>query len=89
MSLSEVNKHLIHNLEAESFINDYIKGVKAYRDKFYDEAVLRLESSWRAFIESEEGCRLYCEGPYEQGWNLGFTTAVSSNNSLFNLISNF
>lgn len=82
MSLPQVNNETVRNLEVQPFVKDYVSGVRAYENEYYDEAVDRLEFSLKSFFDAEEQCRFYCEGPFDQGWSPEFTTAVSSKNQL-------
>lgn len=66
------------NLEAAPFVQMYFRGVRAYDDENYAEAVAEFENSLESYIESEEECRIYCEGPFDQGWNPDFTSSVAS-----------
>lgn len=66
------------NLEAAPFVQMYLRGVQAYEDENYREAVVEFESSLESYIESEEKCRIYCEGPFDQGWYPEFTSSISS-----------
>lgn len=76
------------NLEAAPFVQKYIRGVKAYEDEYYAKAVTEFESSLELYIESEEECRIYCEGPFNQGWYPEFTSSVASKIHKFDLITN-
>jgi len=66
------------NLEAAPFVQKYTRGVQAYEDENYMEAVVAFESSLESYMESEEECRIYCEGPFDQGWYPEFTSSVAS-----------
>lgn len=66
------------NLEAAPFVRKYFLGVQAYEDKNYAEAVDKFESSLESYMESEEECRIYCEGPFDQGWYPEFTSSIAS-----------
>ncbi|XP_011503662.1 PREDICTED: prolyl 3-hydroxylase 1-like [Ceratosolen solmsi marchali] len=84
MKHPEVKNNMIRNLHTEPFINDYIKGIKAYKKEHYDNAVASFENSIISYIESEESCRFYCEGPLDYDWNPEFITAFS-NHFVYNL----
>lgn len=86
MSLPEVDNDTIRNLMAEPYVLDYIEGVKSYELEFFQEAAARLEKSISSFLESEDNCRLYCEGPYYQDWHPDFITSLSSKNFYWLLI---
>lgn len=66
------------NLEAAPFVQMYFRGVRAYEDENYSEAVAEFENSLESYMESEEECRIYCEGPFDQGWHLDFTSSVAN-----------
>lgn len=78
LSLTEVKDTDVVNLEAAPFVKFYIDGVKAYEDEFYDEAAEKFEKSLKSYLKSEEECRIYCEGPFDQGWLPEFTSSVAS-----------
>jgi hypothetical protein len=78
MKHPQVKNNTIRNLQAEPFISYYINGIKAYENKYYDKAIKNFESSVTSYIESEESCRFYCEGPLDHDWNPEFITAFSS-----------
>lgn len=78
LTLPGVATEKVVNLEAAPFVQRYIRGVRAYEDGNYDEAVVELESSLESYMESEEQCRIYCEGPFDQGWYPEFTSSVAS-----------
>ncbi|XP_016841537.1 prolyl 3-hydroxylase 2 [Nasonia vitripennis] len=84
MGLPQVNNETVRNLEVQPFFKDYVSGVTAYENEYYEEAVEKLEFSLKSFFEAEEQCRFYCEGPFDQGWSPEFTTAVS-NHFVFDL----
>ncbi|KAK0162064.1 hypothetical protein PV327_008431 [Microctonus hyperodae] len=78
LSLPEVKDSDIINLESAPFVNYYINGVKAYEDEFYDDAVEQFETSLREYMKAEDECRIYCEGSFDQGWLLEFTSSVAN-----------
>ncbi|XP_011057841.1 PREDICTED: prolyl 3-hydroxylase 2-like isoform X1 [Acromyrmex echinatior] len=78
LNLSNVTVEKVVNLEAAPFVQKYIRGVKAYEDEYYAEAVIEFENSLELYIESEEECRIYCEGPFNQGWYPEFTSSVAN-----------
>ncbi|XP_015594433.1 prolyl 3-hydroxylase 2 [Cephus cinctus] len=78
LTLPEVKENDVINLENEPHIEMYIKGMMAYDTEDYTEAVGLFENSLRAYIKSEEDCRIYCEGPFDQGWHPEFTSSVSN-----------
>lgn len=78
LSLPEVKDSDIINLESSPFVNYYINGVKSYEDEFYDDAVEQFETSLNAYMKAEDECRIYCEGSFDQGWLLEFTSSVAS-----------
>ncbi|XP_011151167.1 prolyl 3-hydroxylase 2 isoform X1 [Harpegnathos saltator] len=78
LTLPGVVEEKIVNLEAAPFIQMYVRGVQAYEDENYKEAVGEFESSLGSYMESEEECRIYCEGPFDQGWYPEFTSSVAN-----------
>ncbi|XP_011879110.1 PREDICTED: synaptonemal complex protein SC65-like isoform X2 [Vollenhovia emeryi] len=78
LNLPDVAVEKVVNLEAAPFVQRYVRGVQAYEDENYAEAVVEFESSLESYMESEEQCRLYCEGPFDQGWHPEFTTSIAN-----------
>lgn len=78
LTLPDVIEENVVNLEAAPFIQIYIHGVQAYEDENYNMAVAAFERSLESYIESEEECRIYCEGPFDQGWYPEFTSSIAS-----------
>lgn len=78
LTLPDVVEEKVVNLEAAPFSQMYVRGVQAYEDENYKEAVGEFEASLESYIESEEECRIYCEGPFDQGWYPEFTSSVAS-----------
>jgi len=78
MDLPDVRSENIANLEAAPFVKIYLRGIAAYQDENYAEAAAEFESSLGSYVESEEECRIYCEGPFDQGWHPEFTSSLAS-----------
>ncbi|RLU20866.1 hypothetical protein DMN91_007480 [Ooceraea biroi] len=78
IDLPDVQLEKIVNLEAAPFVKMYVRGVSAYENEHYAEAVAEFESSLESYMESEEKCRIYCEGPFDQGWHPEFTSSVAN-----------
>lgn len=78
MDLPDVQVKKIINLEAAPFVKMYARGVSAYEDGYYAEAVDQFESSLESYMNSEEECRSYCEGPFDQGWHPEFTSSLAN-----------
>lgn len=78
LTMPGVVEEKLMNLEAAPFIQMYVRGVKAYENENYAEAVGEFESSLKSYMESEEECRIYCEGPFDQGWYPEFTSSVAN-----------
>lgn len=78
LDLPDVAVEKVVNLEAAPFMQKYTRGVQEYENEYYAEAVVELESSLKSYMESEEQCRLYCEGPFDQGWYPEFTSSISN-----------
>lgn len=78
LTLPEVDESKILNLEAAEFVGHYMKGVRAYADEYYELAIENLERSLIAYMEAEDDCRIYCEGPFDQGWHPEFTSSIAS-----------
>ncbi|XP_076280012.1 prolyl 3-hydroxylase 1 isoform X2 [Lasioglossum baleicum] len=68
----------IVNLEAAPYVSIYFKGVLAYEDANYAEAVALFEASLASYLQAEEECRFYCEGPFDQGWHPEFTSSIAN-----------
>ena len=66
------------NLELPTYVRIYFQGVSSYEDEDYAEAVDLFEASLRLYLETEEECRFYCEGPFDQGWYPEFTSSIAS-----------
>ncbi|XP_078048000.1 prolyl 3-hydroxylase 1 isoform X2 [Augochlora pura] len=66
------------NLEAAPYVSIYFKGVLAYENENYAEAVVLFENSLASYLQSEEECRFYCEGPFDQGWHPEFTSSIAN-----------
>lgn len=78
LTLPGMTQEKIMNAEAAPFIQMYIRGVQAYENENYAEAVGEFEYSLKTYMDSEESCRIYCEGPFDQGWYPEFTSSVTS-----------
>ncbi|XP_066602566.1 prolyl 3-hydroxylase 2-like isoform X2 [Prorops nasuta] len=78
LSLPEVKEDQVLNLEAASFLKHYVSGVAAYEDELYEMAIEHFEKSLGSYMESEEECRIYCEGPFDQGWFPEFTSSIAN-----------
>ncbi|XP_029678000.1 prolyl 3-hydroxylase 2-like [Formica exsecta] len=66
------------NLEAAPFMQMYVRGVQAYEAEDYVKAIAEFETSLESYMEFEENCRSYCEGPFDQGWYPEFTSSVAN-----------
>ncbi|XP_043529191.1 prolyl 3-hydroxylase 1-like isoform X2 [Frieseomelitta varia] len=66
------------NLELPTYVRIYFQGVSSYEDENYAEAVGLFEASLRLYLETEEECRFYCEGPFDQGWHPEFTSSIAN-----------
>ncbi|XP_076659002.1 prolyl 3-hydroxylase 1 isoform X2 [Halictus rubicundus] len=73
-----VETQSIVNLEAAPYVSIYFKGVLAYERENYAEAVALFEASLASYLQAEEECRFYCEGPFDQGWHPEFTSSVAN-----------
>ncbi|XP_028045555.1 prolyl 3-hydroxylase 2 isoform X2 [Monomorium pharaonis] len=78
LNLSNVTVEKVVNLEEAPFVRKYIRGVKEYELENYEEAVIEFESSLQSYMKSEEECRIYCEGPFDQGWYPEFTSSIAN-----------
>ncbi|XP_029178230.1 prolyl 3-hydroxylase 1-like [Nylanderia fulva] len=78
LNLPNVIAEKVVNLEEAPFVQIYIRGVKAYENENYVEAVAEFESSLESYMEFEENCRNYCEGPFDQGWYPEFTSSIAN-----------
>ena len=78
LTMPDVEAEKIVNLESAPYVSIYFKGVSAYENEDYKEAAGLFESSLRSYLASEEECRFYCEGPFDQGWHPEFTSSVAN-----------
>jgi len=78
MDLPDVRSDNVVNLEAAPFVEIYLRGIAAYEEGNYAEAAAEFESSLASYVEAEEECRIYCEGPFDQGWHPEFTSSLAS-----------
>ncbi|KAK2589188.1 hypothetical protein KPH14_002002 [Odynerus spinipes] len=78
LTLPDVHADNVTNLEVENFLNAYTSGMSEYENENYKEAIKLFEKSLRDYLESEEECRIYCEGPFDQGWHPEFTSSISN-----------
>lgn len=78
LTLPGVEEEKVVNLETPTYVSVYFKGVSAYENGDYAEAVGLFETSLRSYLEAEEECRFYCEGPFDQGWHPEFTSSIAS-----------
>lgn len=76
--LPDVDENEFVDLEAEPYSAMYKAGIAAFSDGNHHEVVEQLENSIKAYIEAENNCRMYCEGPFDQGWLPEFTMSVAS-----------
>ncbi|KAF7994187.1 hypothetical protein HCN44_011456 [Aphidius gifuensis] len=78
LTLPEVEEAKVKNLEIQKFVKYYMEGVKAYEDELYELAIENFEKSLIIYMDSENDCRIYCEGPFDQGWHPEFTSSVAN-----------
>ncbi|XP_031839217.2 prolyl 3-hydroxylase 1 isoform X1 [Nomia melanderi] len=78
LTLPGVTEKNVVNLEAWPYVSTYFKAVLAYEDENYAEAASFFESSLASYLQSEEECRFYCEGPFNQGWHPEFTSSIAN-----------
>ncbi|XP_076177927.1 prolyl 3-hydroxylase 1 isoform X2 [Ptiloglossa arizonensis] len=78
LTLPGVIAEKVVNLEAAPYVNIYLKAVAAYENENYANAVDHFETSLRSYLESEEECRFFCEGPFDQGWHPEFTSSIAN-----------
>ncbi|XP_034172904.2 prolyl 3-hydroxylase 2 isoform X1 [Osmia lignaria lignaria] len=78
LTLPGVQSENVVNLESSPYVSIYFKGVSAYENEYYAEAVGLFETSLKSYIESEEECRFYCEGSFDQGWHPEFTSSIAN-----------
>ncbi|XP_076244601.1 prolyl 3-hydroxylase 1 isoform X2 [Calliopsis andreniformis] len=78
LTLPGVETENVVNLESLPHISIYFKAVSAYEDENYAEAVGLFETSLRSYLQSEDECRFYCEGPFDQGWHPEFTSSIAN-----------
>lgn len=78
MLLSGVHADNVLNLEMSHFLNAYTTGVSEYEKQNYKKSVKLFENSLRDYLNSENECRIYCEGPFDQGWHPEFTSLLAN-----------
>ncbi|KZC12803.1 Synaptonemal complex protein SC65, partial [Dufourea novaeangliae] len=78
LTLPSVEAENVVNLETPYYVSVYFKGVSAYENEDYADAAVLFETSLRSYMESEEQCRLYCEGHFDQGWHPEFTSSIAN-----------
>lgn len=78
LTLPGVQTENVVNLETPFYVNIYFKGVSAYENEDYAKAISLFETSLQLYLEEEEECRFYCEGPFDQGWHPEFTSSIAS-----------
>ncbi|XP_050584076.1 prolyl 3-hydroxylase 1-like isoform X1 [Bombus affinis] len=78
LTLPGVEEEKVVNLETPTYVSVYFKGVSAYENGDYAEAAGLFETSLRSYLEAEEECRFYCEGPFDQGWHPEFTSSIAN-----------
>ncbi|XP_059469001.1 prolyl 3-hydroxylase 1-like [Neocloeon triangulifer] len=78
LSLPEVDRNDITNLEAKKFVSLYVHGVDAYDKKNFEAVIQYFEESLADYMQNEKECRAYCEGPFDQGWFPEFVPSISN-----------
>lgn len=78
LTLAGVQAEDVVSLETPAYVSSYFKGVSAYADENYSEAAGLFETSLRLYLNAEEECRFYCEGPFDHGWYPEFTSSVAN-----------
>nr|XP_012151788.1 PREDICTED: prolyl 3-hydroxylase 1-like isoform X2 [Megachile rotundata] len=78
LTLPGVQPEAVVNLETAPYVSIYFQGVSAYENEDYAQAAALFEASLSSYIQSEEECRFYCEGPFDQGWHPEFTSSVAN-----------
>nr|XP_033341231.1 prolyl 3-hydroxylase 2-like isoform X2 [Megalopta genalis] len=78
LTLPGVEAQNVVNLEAAPYVSIYFKGVLAYEKENYAEAAVLFENSLASYLQAEEECRFYCEGPFDQGWHPEFTSSIAN-----------
>lgn len=78
LTLPGVHADNVLNLEMSHFLNAYTTGVSEYEKQNYKKSVKLFENSLRDYLNSENECRIYCEGPFDQGWHPEFTSLLAN-----------
>ncbi|XP_054005345.1 prolyl 3-hydroxylase 1-like isoform X1 [Hylaeus anthracinus] len=78
LTLPGVEPENVVNLEGAPYVSMYLRAVSAYENENYAEAASLFEASLRSYLDSEEECRFYCEGPFDQGWLPEFTSSIAN-----------
>ncbi|CAK9805831.1 Prolyl 3-hydroxylase 1 [Anthophora quadrimaculata] len=78
LTLPGVDPDSVVNLETAAYVSMYFKAVSAYEDENYVRAVGLFEASLNSYLQAEDECRFYCEGPFDQGWHPEFTSSIAN-----------
>ncbi|KOC68177.1 Synaptonemal complex protein SC65 [Habropoda laboriosa] len=78
LALPEVQADNVVNLESPAYVSVYFNAVSAYESEDYAGAVGLFESSLSLYLQGEDECRFYCEGPFDQGWHPEFTSSIAN-----------
>jgi hypothetical protein len=63
---------------SQNYVSLYIHGSEAYQHEDYMSVINYIEESLEDYLKSEEECRAYCEGPFDQGWLPDFISSIAS-----------
>jgi hypothetical protein len=63
---------------SQKYVSLYIHGSEAYQQEDYKSVINYIEESLEDYLRSEEECRAYCEGPFDQGWFPDFVSSIAS-----------
>lgn len=50
-----------------------------YEKEDFNSVIQYFEESLVDYLQNEEECRAFCEGPFDQGWFPDFTPSIASN----------
>lgn len=75
----EVNINEVVDLEGDDYVLLYNLGIKSYNKGNWAETVAYLEEALKAYIASENYCRMECEQQPGQEWSSEFVITISNN----------
>lgn len=65
-------------VKLQRFAQFYIAGINAYGRGNWQLVIENIERSLQQFIYDSDECRAFCEGEFDQGWHIDFTSSMAS-----------